>query len=57
MDGYKVTPLSQWGKSGPAPATPAFKADPNLDMKTEPMVQVTRISATAAIWVRTCVEG
>ena len=32
--GYKITPLSQWGKP-PQPVTP--KVDPTVDMKTPPM--------------------
>ena len=35
--GFKITPLSQWGK--PA-STPAVSIDPNMDMKTPPKVQV-----------------
>src|SRR5271156_2199083 len=35
--GYKVTPLSRWGKA-PEPIT--VKIDPSIDMKTPPMVQV-----------------
>lgn len=35
--GYRITPLSQWGK----PATPiTFKVDPTVDMKTSPKAQV-----------------
>jgi hypothetical protein len=35
--GFKITPLSQWGK----PPTPGeVKIDPNVDMKTPPKIQV-----------------
>jgi hypothetical protein len=37
QDGYKITPLSQWGK---APVAPEATADPSIDMKTPPKVQV-----------------
>ena len=36
--GYKVTPLSQWGKKA---KQFTFVADQNIDMKTPPLVQVT----------------
>jgi hypothetical protein len=42
--GYKVTPLSRWGKP-PEPAS--VKIDPTVDMKTPPMVQVDTMSAAA----------
>lgn len=41
--GYKITPLSQWGKS----ASPiAIKIDPSVDMKTPPKTQVDTMSAS-----------
>ena len=42
--GYKLTPLSQWGKSS-QPTKP--KSDPTVDMKTPPMVQVDTMPAAA----------
>lgn len=35
--GFKVTPLSEWGKT---PRVPEVKIDPSIDMKTPPKVQV-----------------
>jgi len=40
--GYKITPLSQWGK---APVPPTATIDPSVDMKTPPKVQVDTMSA------------
>ena len=40
--GYKITPLSQWGKE---PVPPEVKIDPSIDMKTPPKVQVDTMPA------------
>lgn len=41
QDGYKITPLSQWGKT---PVAPEVKIDPSIDMKTPPKIQVDTMS-------------
>ena len=40
--GYKITPLSHWGKSPPAPHV---TIDPSVDMKTPPKEQVDNMSS------------
>ncbi len=40
--GYKVTPLSQWGKTV---TPPTVKIDPSVDMKTPPKIQVDTMPA------------
>jgi hypothetical protein len=40
--GYKITPLSQWGKE---PVPPEVKIDPSIDMKTPPKVTVDTMPA------------
>ena len=42
QDGYKITPLSQWGK---APEQPVMKIDPSIDMKTPPKKTVDTMAA------------
>jgi hypothetical protein len=44
QDGYKITPLSQWGKE---PVAPEVKIDPSIDMKTPPKVTVDTMKAGA----------
>ena len=41
--GYKITPLSQWGK---APEPVEVKIDPTIDMKTPPKLQVDTMEAS-----------
>jgi hypothetical protein len=40
--GYKITPLSQWGKTA---TPPTVKIDPTVDMKTPPKTQVDTMPA------------
>jgi len=40
--GYKITPLSQWGKEA---VVPEVKIDPDIDMKTPPKTQVDTMPA------------
>lgn len=42
QDGYKITPLSQWGKD---PVPPQATIDPSVDMTTPPKVQVDTMAA------------
>jgi hypothetical protein len=42
QSGYKITPLSQWGKE---PAPPEVKIDPSIDMKTPPKTQADTMPA------------
>jgi hypothetical protein len=43
QDGYKITPLSQWGKK--ATPLPAVKVDPTIDMKAAPLDTVNGMKA------------
>ena len=44
QDGFKLTPLSQWGKK---PKPVKVEINPDIDMKTPPGEQVNRMSAAA----------
>src|SRR5262245_48194542 len=47
QDGYKLTPLSQWGRSyAPAAST---ATDPAIDGKTPPLVQVNKMDGVAVL--------
>jgi hypothetical protein len=43
--GYKLTPLSSWGKGNYS--APKNKVDPTIDMKTPPPVQIEKMDAAA----------
>jgi hypothetical protein len=47
QDGYKLTPLSQWGKRVAPPANAA--TDPTIDNKTPPLVQVNKMDGVAVL--------
>src|SRR5262245_41116119 len=47
QDGYKLTPLSQWGKGYTPPANPP--TDAAVDNKTPPLVQVNRMDGVAVL--------
>src|SRR5215471_16150128 len=47
QDGYKLTPLSQWGKPYNPPAS--APTDPAIDNKTPPLVQVNKMDGVALL--------
>jgi len=47
QDGYRLTPLSEWGKN--AAARPDQAIDPAIDNKTPPFVQVNRMDGMAVL--------
>jgi hypothetical protein len=47
QDGYKLTPLSQWGKDYSTPAS--TPTDPAIDNKTPPLVQVNKMDGVAVL--------
>lgn len=46
QDGFRLTPLSQWGK---APALAATQTDPSVDMVTPPFVQTMRLDGVGLV--------
>jgi len=47
QDGYRLTPLSAWGREYAAPQN--VPTDPSVDVKTPPMVQVSRLDGIAML--------
>src|SRR5262249_42946535 len=47
QDGYKLTPLSRWGKSHASPTT--APTNPAIDNKTPPLVQVNRMDGVTVL--------
>jgi hypothetical protein len=47
QDGYRLTPLNQWGKSYTPPAS--TQIDPAIDNKTPPLVQVNKMDGVAVL--------
>lgn len=47
QDGYKLTPLSQWGKTYSPPTSTS--TDPTIDNKTPPLVQVNKMDGVAVL--------
>src|SRR5499427_7678132 len=47
QDGYKLTPLSQWGKSDASPTNASI--DPAVDNRTPPLVQVNKMDGVAVL--------
>jgi hypothetical protein len=47
QDGYKLTPLSQWGKDYTPPTN--VPTDPNVDNETPPLVQVNKLDGVSML--------
>lgn len=48
QDGYRLTPLSQWGKGSYKPP-PSAPTDPSVDTKTRPQLQVNAMNGVAML--------